>query len=107
MEWSCARLLCPLANFNLLILAKLKYLLDRTSLQNIYFSYIRPIIEYGNVLLSNCSKELNHNLESLQLEAARIITGGVKGTHHNQLYAETGWQTLEKRRENAQVILIN
>ena len=39
--------------------------------------------------------------------AARIITGGVKGTSHNLLYTETGLETLEKRRENTQTLMIH
>ena len=39
-------------------------------------------------------------LEQLQLDAARIVTGAAKGTKHRLLYKKTGWQTLSERREN-------
>ena len=92
--------------FKLLILRKLKYLLDRKTLEQIYFSYIRPIMEYGNLLWTNYTDELENDLEKLQLEAMRIITGAVKGTHHRLLYNESKWHTLSERRRNSQIILM-
>ena len=35
---------------------KLKFLLDRQSLQAIYISFIRPILEYADVVWTNCTK---------------------------------------------------
>ena len=34
----------------------------------------------------------------MQLLFARIVTGAKRGTSHNLLYNDIGWQTLEKRR---------
>ena len=36
----------------------------------------------------------------LQLEAARIVTGATKLTSKQLLYDETGWETLQTRRNN-------
>ena len=36
------------------IMRKLKFQLDRKSLQTIYFSFIRPLLEYADVILDNC-----------------------------------------------------
>lgn len=93
------------ANKKLVLLRKLKYLLDRKSLQNLYFAHIRPILEYGNTIWCNCTEELSDQIEEVQLEAARIVTGAVKGTHHSHLYKETKWNTLKKRRETNQIVL--
>ena len=35
---------------------KLKFKLDRQSLQIIYFTFVRPILEYANVVLHNCTQ---------------------------------------------------
>ena len=45
------------------VMRKLKFKLDRRSLQTIYFSFIRPLLEYA---------------EKIQNEAARIVTGATR-----------------------------
>ena len=39
---------------------KLKFELDRKSLQTIYFSFIRPLLEYADVMWNNC-----HNMNRM------------------------------------------
>ena len=36
------------------VLKKLKYQVDKESLEKIYFSFIRPKLEYGNYIWDNC-----------------------------------------------------
>ena len=81
------------------VLKKLKYDLDRTTLETTYFSFIRPKMEYGCQIWDNCSNRDSDMLENLQLDIARIVTGARKGTSHDLIYSETNWQTLSKRRE--------
>jgi hypothetical protein len=76
------------------ILRSLKFKLDRKSLHTLYISYIRPPLEYGDIIWDNCTLQEEHDLENIQLEAARIITGATKLTSHEQLYLELGWDTL-------------
>ena len=54
---------------------RLKICLDRKSLQVIYFTFIRPIIEYGDVVWENIPQYLKNDLDKIQNEAARIVTG--------------------------------
>ena len=54
---------------------RLKICLDRKSLQVIYFTFIRPIIEYGDVVWDNIPQYLKNDLDKIQNEAARIVTG--------------------------------
>ena len=82
------------------VLKKLKYDLDRKSLETIYFSFIRPKIEYGCHIWDNCSKQDSDMLESVQLEMARIVTGACRGTSHALLYEDTKWQLLKERRHH-------
>jgi hypothetical protein len=44
----------------------------------IYFAFIRPVLEYGDVVWGNCTKKESDLLEIVQIEAGRIIkyTGG-------------------------------
>ena len=47
---------------------KLKFLLDRQSLQAIYISFIRPILEYADVVWTNCTKYEEDELEKIELK---------------------------------------
>ena len=78
---------------------KFKFLLDRKSLETIYFSFIRPILEYGDVVWDNCTQQEKQDIEKIQIEAARIVTGTTKLVSINSLYEEAGWETLETRRK--------
>ena len=81
------------------ILRSLTYRLTRQSLQKLYTSFIRPILEYGSSVWDNCSQAMKLEVEKVQLSAIRAITGGKKGTSHNKLYQETGMEKLDERRQ--------
>jgi hypothetical protein len=82
------------------VLRSLKWKLDRRSLSKLYIAYVRPILESGCCVWTNCTKQEGEKLEKVQLEAARITTGAKKGTSHWELYRETGWVPLATRRRN-------
>ena len=54
---------------------KLKIILDRKSHEIIYTSFIRPILEYADVVWDNCTQYEINAPEKVQIEAARIATG--------------------------------
>ena len=83
------------------IMRMLKYDLDRKSLQKFYTSFIRPTLEYGNIIWDNCIKQQANLLESIQLDA---VSGLRKGTAHVFLYKELGFCPLSERRKNAKLI---
>ena len=87
------------ASNKLKLLRALKFQIDRKSLQTMYFSFIRPVIEYSDIVWDNCTQTLKEKLEKINIEAARIVTGATKLTSLKLLYKESGWPTLEKRRE--------
>ncbi len=60
------------------IMRHLKFRLHRDSLETIYTSFIRPIFEYGDVLFDSCTIQEKGELEKIQQEAARIVTGTTK-----------------------------
>ena len=70
-----------------------------------YFSFIRPILEYADIIFDNCTSFYCDKLESVNLEAARIVTGATKLTSHSLLYTECGWDKLETRRKKHKLIL--
>ena len=84
---------------------KLKFKLDRKSLEIIYTSFIRPILAYGNAIWDNCTQYEKDDLENIQKEAARIATGTTKLISVENLYNEIGWDTLENRRNKQKLTL--
>ena len=87
------------------ILRKLKLNLDRKSLETIYLTFIRPLLEYGDIIWDNCTQQEKTELDKIQNEAARIATGATKLVSIEALYKEIGWETLEQRRNNHKLTL--
>ena len=81
------------------IMRRLKFQLDRKSLQTIYLSFIRPQLEYADVVWNKCTQYELNELDKIQNEAARIVTGATKLASIDSLHTETGWETLGSRRK--------
>ena len=82
------------------VLCKLKYKICRTTLENLYLVYIRPIFEYASEVWDSCGVVNANKLEQLQLENARIITGLPVFTNSELVYKELGWETIAVRRHD-------
>jgi hypothetical protein len=87
------------------VLRLLKHTRNRETLLKINFAFIRPVLEYGDVLWCNCTKENSELLEKIQIEAARIITGLRVNSSKTNLYSELGWELIATRRNNHKLIL--
>ena len=81
------------------VLRSLKFDLDRKTLQCMYLSFIRPVMEYGDIIFDNSPDYCKDKLEKINIEAARIITGATKLVSLNKLYTESGFESLETRRK--------
>ena len=78
---------------------KLSYILPRTSLITIYKSFVRPHLDYGDVIYDQPTNQaFSEKLESVQYNAALAITGAFRGTSRNKLYSELGFESLKDRR---------
>ena len=86
----------PLNRLNLL--HSLIFTLNRRSLQKIYFTFIRPFLEYADVEWDNCTQQQQNGLEKIQLEAEHIVTGTSKLINIQKLYEEFGLDKLSDRR---------
>jgi hypothetical protein len=86
------------ASQRLCALRKLKYALNRHYLSRIYLIFIRPMLEYKCELWDGCSQQDSDNLEKLQIEAGRIVTGLPLFASRQSIYSETGWELLSDRR---------
>jgi hypothetical protein len=86
------------ANRRLGIMRSLKHKLDRPSLERIYMGFIRPLLEYGDIVWDSPLETLNA-LEMVQKNAARIVVGATARSSTEGVYNETSWESLSKRRE--------
>ena len=84
---------------------KFKFKLNRQALETMYFSFIRPTLEYADIVWDNCTQQQEQDIEKIQIEAARIVTGATKLISLNKLYVETGWELLKDRRRKHRLIL--
>ena len=86
-------------NKSIELLRKLQNLLPRQSLVTIYKSFIRPHIDYGDVIFDQAyNKSFHKKLENFQYNASLSITGAVRGTSKEKLYQELGFESLQHRR---------
>ena len=60
------------------MMRKIKFSINRKALQQIYFSFSRPILEYGCIVWGGCTQYEKDNIERIQHEAARIVTGSYR-----------------------------
>ena len=59
-----------------------------------YKMYVRPHIDYGDVIYHNQRMAVM----DLQYKAALIVSGCWQGTNMEKLYEELGWESLSDRR---------
>ena len=77
----------------------LKYKISRRSREILYLSFIRPILEYDNVLFEGCGVSNQIKLNRVQYEAAKLVTGAMHGTSSNALLVDLVWESLQARQE--------
>ena len=53
---------------------KFKFKLDRKSLQTMYFSFIRPVLEYADVIWNNCTQYESNELEKNSEMKRRVLS---------------------------------
>ena len=65
----------------------------------IYQSFIRPHLDYGDILYDKPENTTFQNkLEKVQYRACLAITGAIQGISSHRLYDELGLHSLSKRR---------
>ena len=97
--------ICGRVSKKLDVLRGLAWTLDRKTLEILYKSYIRSIIEYGNIIYADCCQSDSQKLELLQKQAIRIITGCTMSTSSANLYRESCLESLEARRKKQKLIM--
>ena len=77
-------------NKKLDIMLALKYKLDRRTLEIMYFSFIRPLLEYADIIWDNCGTVLSEKVERTQAKAAKIVSGAIIRAPYVVLLQELG-----------------
>ena len=81
------------------VMRSLRFKLNRKTLNQLYFSYLRPLVEYASVVWDGCTMYEKEQLERFQYEAARIATGLTRSVSIDNLMSEIGWLSFSDRRQ--------
>ena len=74
-------------------------MLPRQALVTIYKAFIRPHLDYGDVLYDQASNNSFHaKVESIQYNAYIAIIGAIRGTPREKIYQELGLESLQPCR---------
>ena len=81
------------------LIRRLSVALPQNVLLTIYNSFVRPHLDYGDILYDKPNNEnFQNKLEKVQYRACLAITGAIQGTSRTKLYDELGLHSLIKRR---------
>ena len=78
---------------------KLSLFLSRKTLLTAYKSFVRPNLDYADIIYDKSFNEsFKTKREMVQYRAALVITGAIKGTSSDRLYQEIGLESPADRR---------
>ena len=81
------------------LLPKRHNILPRPSLLTLYKRFIRPHLDYGDIIYDQAyNASFHQKLELLQYNACIAITGAIRGTSWEKVYKELGLESLQLRR---------
>ena len=81
------------------LIRRLSVNLPCNALLTIYKSFVRPHLNYGDILYDKRSNDnFQSKMEKVQHRACLAITGGIQGTSRERLYDELGLHSVVKRR---------
>jgi len=97
---------CSKARQKLNAMLPLKYKMDRKTLQTMYVSFVQSSLEYAAALWGGTHDVDIQNLDKIQIDGMRLITGATKRSNINLLYKETGFLSTRTRVHNAMLKLM-
>ena len=81
------------------VIKRLSVNLPRDALLRIYKSFIRPHLDYGDIIYDKPNNEsFKKKIENIQYKACIAITGAIQGTSREHLYHELGLESLGGQR---------
>ena len=73
--------------------------LPRAVLMTMYKAFVRPHLDYGDIIYDEAYNETFHQkLESIQYYACLALSGAIRGSSREKLYHELGLESLQCRR---------
>ena len=85
-----------LINKGIAVIKRLRHSLPRISLITINKAFLRPLIDYGDIIYDQPQYEsFCEKLESTQYKAALAITGAIQGSYPKKKYQELGLESLK------------
>ena len=73
--------------------------MPRPALKTIYKAFVRPYLDYGDVIYDEGYNEAFHKiLESIQYNAWLALSRTIRGSSREKLYQELGLESLQRRR---------
>ena len=88
----------PIVNKLTAVLRQLLTILPRHSLLTIYNTFIKPHLDYCDVIYDKIFNESWHKrFKSVQYNVALAITGAIRGTNTVKFYREFGLESLQKQ----------
>ena len=80
------------------LLRKLQNTLPRQALITIYKAFVRPHLDYGDILYDqDYNASFHQKLEKIQYNCCIAITGAIRGASKEKIYQELGLESLESR----------
>ena len=77
----------------------------RNALLRIYKSFIRPYLDYADIIYDKPNNaSFKNKIENVQYRACTAITGAIQGTSREYLYRELGLESLTDRRWNRKLV---
>ena len=87
------------------LMKKLSQILSRKSLLTIYKSFVKPNLDYTNIIYDKpLSKSFKKKIEMVQYNAALIITDAIKRTCRDKIYQELDLKSLADRTWSRKLI---
>ena len=81
-------------------------MLPRQALVTICQAFVRPHLDYGDVLCDQAFNNFFHaKIESIQYNACLAITGAIRGTSREKIYQKLGLESLQLRRSYRKLCL--
>ena len=73
--------------------------IPRDALLRIYKSFIKPHLDYGDIIYDKSNNEsLKNKIKNIQYNACIAVTGAIQEASRERLYQELGLESLENRR---------
>ena len=81
------------------LLRKFQQIMPRSSLLNMFQTFIRSRLDYADVIYDQAYNPAFHDkLESIQYNACLAITGAIRGISTEKIIQELGLESLKSRR---------